>query len=210
MGVRTLLIGCDNAYYEQWAVPLLKSLNYFVPWLELHAHIVNPDNYTQLDYVKYTTEHRNFPTQDSMTAYLQAVRFKVSYEEYINQPIMIVDSDSICTQAFFPEEYDQVVQGQTILHHPKADRWLAGFFATNNPDFLSDYYNLLISEPFNLWQYGRDQDVLRDLSVKYNYTPASLRWMKIGKPNKESVFLTLKGDQKTSNKYLHHYNQFIK
>jgi hypothetical protein len=145
-----------------------------------------------------------------MTAYLQAVRFKVAYEEYINQPIMIVDSDSICTQAFFPEEYDQVVQGQTILHHPKADRWLAGFFATNNPDFLSDYYNLLISEPFNLWQYGRDQDVLRDLSVKYNYTPASLRWMKIGKPNKESVFLTLKGDQKTSNKYLHHYNQFIK
>ena len=207
MGIRTLLVGCDNAYYEQWAVPLLKSVNYFAPWLELHAHIVNPDDYTQLDYVNYTTGYCNFTSEDSRIGYLQAVRFTVA-EQF--ESVIIVDADTICTQAFFPEEYDQVVQGQTILHHPKADRWLAGFVASNNKQFFKDYNNRLHQAGVEDWKFGRDQDVLAELEKDYNYTPASLRWMKLGKPNKESVFLTLKGNQKTSGKYLHHYNQFVK
>ena len=210
MGVRTLLIGCDNAYYVDWALPLLKSLNYFVPWLELHVHIVNPDNYTPLDYVKYTTEHRIFSNDDAMTAYLQAVRFKVAYEEYQDRPVMIVDADSICTQAFTEQDYDQLVDEVTVLRHPKADRWLAGLVATNNAQFLQDYYDLLVAEPFDLWQYGRDQDILKDLSKQYSYRSAGQHWMKIGKPSKECIFLTLKGDQKTSGKYLQHYNNFKK
>lgn len=208
--MRTVLIGCDQAYYDTWAKTLLRSIQYYAPWVNLHCHVVNPENLTELPNVRYTTEHRVFSNDDSSISYLQAVRFKVAYEEYQDKPVMVLDADTICTKSFTEKEYDQAVEDVTILHHPKADRWLAGFFATNNPVFLRDYYNLLISEPFNLWQYGRDQDVLRELSFKYNYNPAGLRWMKIGKPNKESVFLTLKGDQKTSNKYLHHYNQFIK
>ena len=92
--MRTVLIGCDQAYYDTWAITLLRSIQYHAPWVSLHCHIVNPENLTKIPNVTYTTEHRIFSNDDAMTAYLQAVRFKVAYEEYSNQPVMIVDADS--------------------------------------------------------------------------------------------------------------------
>ena len=162
MGLRTLLVGTDNSYYEQWTVPLFKSVHYFAPWLELHAHIVNPDKHTRLDYVKYTTEHRTFSSDQERIGYLQAVRFLVA-REY--KQIMIVDADSMCTQPFKEREYDDIVQGQTVLHHPKADRWLAGFVATNNPAFLQDYHDRLIKNPVEKFRHGWDQKVLKNLNL---------------------------------------------
>ena len=37
-----ILVGCDQTYYDEWAVPLLKSINKHNPWINLHCHIVNP------------------------------------------------------------------------------------------------------------------------------------------------------------------------
>ena len=207
--MRTVLIGCDQAYYDTWAISLLRSIQYHAPWVSLHCHIVNPENLTKIPNVTYTTEHRIFSNDDAMTAYLQAVRFKVAYEEYSNQPVMIVDADSICTRSFTEQDYDQAVDKVTVLHHPKADRWLAGLVATNNAHFLQDYYDLLVAEPFDLWQYGRDQDILKDLSDQYSYHSAGDNWMRIGKPTEESIFLTLKGDQKITAKYLKVYERYL-
>lgn len=205
--MRTVLIGCDQAYYDTWAISLLRSIQYHAPWVSLHCHIVNPKNLIELPTVRYTTEHRVFSNDESLISYLQAVRFKVAYEEYSIQPVMILDADSICTKNFTEQDYDQAVEGETVLHHPKADRWLAGLVATNNPVFLRDYYTELTSEPFNLWQWGRDQDILALLSKQYQYRSADKYWISIGKNGNQSVFLTLKGEQKTKEKYLAYYNK---
>ena len=207
MGIRTLLVGTDNAYYEQWTVPLFRAVHYYSPWLELHAHIVNPDKHTKLDYVKYTTEHRTFSSDQERIGYLQSVRFLVA-QQY--SQIMIVDADSMCTQSFTEEQYDHIVQGQTVLHHPKAERWLAGFIASDNQEFLQDYHNRLMKRPLLKFKHGWDQKVLKDLSNDYKFTRCPEQWMKVGKPSQSSIFMTLKGDQKISNKYLHYYNQFVK
>jgi len=121
---------------------------------------------------------------------------------------MIVDADSMCTQSFKEREYDDIVQGQTILHHPKADRWLAGFVATNNPKFLQDYHDRLMKNPVEKFRHGWDQKVLKNLADDYKFRECPERWMKVGKPSPQSIFMTLKGDQKISSKYLHYYNQF--
>ena len=205
--MRTLLVGTDNAYYEQWTVPLFRAVHYYAPWLELHAHIVNPDKHTKLDYVKYTTEHRTFSSDQERIGYLQSVRFLVA-QQY--SQIMIVDADSMCTQSFTEEQYDHIVQGQTVLHHPKAERWLAGFIASDNQEFLQDYHNRLMKRPLLKFKHGWDQKVLKDLSNDYKFTRCPEQWMKVGKPSQSSIFMTLKGDQKISNKYLHYYNQFVK
>ena len=207
MGIRTLLVGTDNAYYEQWTVPLFRAVHYYAPWLELHAHIVNPDKHTKLDYVKYTTEHRTFSSDQERIGYLQSVRFLVA-QQY--SQIMIVDADSMCTQSFTEKQYDDIVRGQTVLHHPKAERWLAGFIASDNQAFLQDYHNRLMKRPLLKFSHGWDQKVLKDLSNDYKFTRCPEQWMKVGKPSQSSIFMTLKGDQKISNKYLHYYNQFVK
>ena len=43
-----ILIGCDQSYYEQWAINLVKSIQHFNPFVQCHVHIVNPDNYQKL------------------------------------------------------------------------------------------------------------------------------------------------------------------
>ena len=50
-----------------------------------------------------------------------------------------------------------------------------------------------------------------DLSKKYKFNeqPRTLFWMSIGKNGNSSVFLTLKGNQKTKDKYLKIYNSFV-
>jgi hypothetical protein len=52
------------------------------------------------------------------------------------------------------------------------------------------------------WEFGRDQDVLDVLSNLYNYAPVTVPWVAIGKSKSNEVFITLKGSQKTTDKYL--------
>ena len=56
-----ILIGCDQNYYEQWAINLIKSIRHFNPFVQCHVHIVNPGNYQKIPNVEYTTEFIDFP-----------------------------------------------------------------------------------------------------------------------------------------------------
>ena len=47
------------------------------------------------------------------------------------------------------------------------------------------------------------------LSKKYNFEPVSKHWISIGKNGLKSIFLTLKGDQKYTEKYLSVYKQYL-
>lgn len=204
-----ILIGCDHAYYEQWGVPLLKSVKHYAPWVNLHAHIVNTDSYTRLADVNYTTETRAFYSDESRIAYLQAVRFLKAYELFpgVEDHIITVDADSICTQSFTPAELDSIKHTPTILKHQKAGHWLAGFVSYGASRFKKDIYDLILSEPIENWVYGRDQACMAELSNDIQYQECGDRWMKVGKPHKDAIFLTLKGNQKNTDKYLQHYNK---
>jgi len=70
-----VLIGCDQNYYENWAIPLLQSIRKHNPWLNLHCHIVNPTKDNVLEGVSVTSETINFVNDESKISYLQSVRF---------------------------------------------------------------------------------------------------------------------------------------
>jgi len=65
-----------------------------------------------------------------------------------------------------------------------------------------------MKNPVEKFRHGWDQKVLKNLADDYKFRECPERWMKVGKPSPQSIFMTLKGDQKISSKYLHYYNQF--
>lgn len=207
-----ILIGCDQKYYDDWGVHLLKSIYDRNKWLEhrLHCHIVNPTKFDSLPYVNYTTEYRNFESQESKISYLQAVRFlKVAEKIDSNNLFLTLDADTICTRSFIEKDFAMLFDQINVLLHRKSLHWLAGFITFNSVDFAQNYSKMLLELPIDNWSYGRDQVVLAKLSKQYEFNSIGHKWMYYGKNTKGSVFYTLKGTQKIKNNYLDVYKRYI-
>jgi len=71
--------------------------------------------------------------------------------------------------------------------------------------FRKDFYDLLMSKPIEQWSGFWDQTCLKHLSNTHNFIKCPTEWMSIGKL-RNSHFLTLKGEQKETAKYLDIYN----
>ncbi len=206
----SILIACDQKYYNDWAENLLKSIHYHCPKLKLRCHVVNHNKLIQLPYVKYTLETKTFKNDESRIAYLQAVRFLCASKIPAEEQFITLDADTICARPFSIDEFASIFSHQHVLKHHKADRWLAGLVAFKSDDFRNVYASRLLEEPVDDWLWGRDQDILCDLADKYNYTPIDNKWIRIAKPKPDTVFLTLKGEQKVTEKYLVPFQGFIK
>jgi hypothetical protein len=204
----SVLIGCDQAYYNDWGDALLKSIHHHNPWIKLRCHVVNPNKLNKLNYVNYTVEDRIFESEKSRIGYLQAVRFVVAASIPLDEQFITLDCDTICTRSFTEEEFAALFTEQHIMKQHKKDRWLACLIAFGSNNFRYQYAERLTKDPVNKWKHGRDQEELSRIQHKYNFVPVGEKWITSGKNKKNSAFVTLKGAQKTSNKYLNEYNKY--
>jgi hypothetical protein len=79
----------------------------------------------------------------------------------------------------------------------------------NDNGLRQEYYKELNTKSINTWEWGRDQIILAKLSQNFNFTPLPKAWMSIGKNKLDSAFLTLKGEQKATEKYLKIYRNYL-
>jgi lipopolysaccharide biosynthesis glycosyltransferase len=205
-----IFIACDGLYYDQWGVNCLKSIQKHTPWINLTVHIVNPLTKIEIIDVRYFYEDKKFVNEFSKISYYQSVRF-LKCPEYFsnNELVMSIDCDSILANSFSKDEFKSVAEKISILHHHKCDRWMAGLVTYGSDNFFRNAYKeFLLSKSIEEWEYGWDQDVLQELSKKFNFNRLDVGdWMSFGKGN--GNFLTLKGDQKTTLKYLKNYNKIM-
>ena len=209
MQAYSILVGVDQKYYDDWASTLLKSINFNCPDIKLRCHVVNPKQLNKLPFVEYTTEEISFDNENSKLSYLQAVRFLAVSKIPVTECVLTIDADTICCRKFTKEEFINIFDKQNILvKDKKPDRWLCGFVCFRNDNFRYEYADLLNFNTVSTWVPGRDQQVLATLKDKFNFEPVHHKWMSIGKNGRRSIFLTLKGDQKTTHKYLEIYKAF--
>jgi len=202
MQAYSILIACDQLYYDDWGIGLLKSINHHSPWIKLRCHVVNPINLEKLEFVEYTVEEIEFQNDEVKIAYLQAVRFIAASKIPMNESFITLDADTICTRSFTEEEFATLFDAHYVMQHPKDGRWLAGLVTFGQDDFRHQYAKALNSKPIRDWKWGRDQLVMPQLDNEYNFMPVGVEWITVGKNKNDSAFLTLKGDQKTTDKYL--------
>lgn len=205
-----ILVGVDQNYYDEWAIYLLRSIRRYNPWLNLHCHIVNPLKENKLDGVSITTETRKFVSDESKISYLQSVRFLAVANKFKkNENVFTLDADSICTRKIGHVFTQRLFEKQHILKHHKENRWLAGFVTFLNNGFREELVSELNSIPVDEWRWGRDQTILNKLADDYKYEKLDRLWMAIGKNKFNSAFLTLKGEQKYTDKYLDVYRKYL-
>jgi hypothetical protein len=207
-----ILIACDNDYYHKWAINCLKTIQQQNPWIALHVVIINPEsNIDKIKNVNYHFEYINFPNDDCKVAYYQALRFlKVSDLFPNDELVMTIDCDTVCARPFGIEEFSNICKTIHVQRHQKADKWMAGLVTYgNDPAFRNDLKSNLMSEPIENWRYGRDQEILNSMAQKYNFRKLYVgEWMSFGKG--KGIFITLKGTQKTKDKFLKNYTDTIK
>jgi len=210
MQVYNLVVGVDQHYFDTWAIPLFKSIKSHNPNLRLHCHIVNPTKSNTISNVDITEETIKFANDTSKISYLQSVRFLIADSKFNkSEKVVAIDADTICTRPYSQEEIEFLFSKQHILQSYKDNRWLAGLVAFSDNGFRQDYINEIKSKDIEEWEWGRDQNILDKFSEEYNFIPAPRDWMCIGKNSSDSIFLTLKGTQKTKAKYLRWYGKYL-
>tara|TARA_B110000977_G_scaffold192600_1_gene266343 strand:- start:759 stop:1394 length:636 start_codon:yes stop_codon:yes gene_type:complete len=210
MPLYNVLIGCDQKYFDEWGIALLNSIKRNAPFLSLHCHIVNPNKENNLESVSITSEQIEFTNDNSKISYLQSARFIAVANKFSqNENVITLDADSICTRTFNKTEFEELFKKQYVLKHHKENRWLAGFVTFNDNGFRQEYAKELNNISVDEWQWGRDQLILNKLKDDFSFTMLPRDWMAIGKNKSNSAFLTLKGEQKTTDKYLKWYNRYI-
>lgn len=210
MQLYNILLGVDQTYYDTWAVPLLKSIQRHNPLLSLHCHIVNPTKENNLDNVSITSEYLDFISDESKISYLQSVRFLAVANKFKNNELVFtLDADTICTRKIRNTALQSLFKKQHVLKHHKDDRWLAGFVTFNDNGFRHEYTSELQSVPIGEWKWGRDQTVLNSFANEFKFEELNTDWIAIGKNRNQSAFLTLKGEQKYTDKYLNGYKKHL-
>lgn len=211
MSKYNILVGCDQEYHDRWANNLFATIKKNNPWITLHAHIVNPKKLKKIKDVNYTTKVIDFPNDKVKIGYLQACRFLAVAEKFEDKDmVMTLDVDSVCTKPTSPAEFEKAAKCITVLRHQKDNHWLAGFVTYGMAGFKKEVADLLYAKPLEEWASYHDQNVLTALSKKYTYNEqVNKYWMSVGKNTAQSVFLTLKGDQKHREKYLRTYRSIV-
>src|SRR6056300_294515 len=149
-----ILVGCDQNYFDQWAVPLLSSIQRHNPWIQLHCHIVNPTKDNTLDNVDITTEYTEFTSDEAKISYLQSVRFLAVANKFSkNELVITLDADTICTRKIGKIATQRLFEKQHVLKHHKEDRWLAGFVSFNDNGFRQEYARELNRIPTDKWKW---------------------------------------------------------
>ena len=205
-----IFIACDGQYYDRWAENCLKSIKFYVPWIKLTAHIVNPISHNEIDGVIYYYESREFANDSSKIGYYQAVRFLKCVDYFPNNElVMTIDSDTVLMKSFTEKEFKEICNKVSVQRHQKDIRWMAGLVTFGRNNFKHRFKEELLKKSIDEWSHGWDQDVLEILSHEFNYNKIMVGdWMSFGRGG--GIFLTLKGDQKNSPGYLENYIQGLK
>ena len=212
MLVYNILVACDQAYYDAWVPNLITSIRHFNPEkFNLHVHVVNAEHVNEILGVNYTYENQEFASDDQRLGYLQSVRFLIVANKFaLDDCVITVDCDSICLRPIDNAELNELFSNQHVLQHHKDSRWMAGFVAFGANSFKFDYAEELKKTPVKDWLIGHDQTTMKEIAEQYQFLPLNRsQWMSVGKIKGNSAFLTLKGRQKYSEKWLNPYYQVL-
>jgi hypothetical protein len=205
-----ILLACDSNYYNQWTKNCIRSIQNFVPWIDITVIIVNPDKIDEISDVRYIYDYIIFENEKSKISYYQAVRFLKCADIFPNSElVMSIDCDTLLTDSFSKENFKSVCRIIHVQRHQKDKRWMAGLVTYGDDNnFRNRFKEKLLEIPIENWPWGHDQTVLNKLSEEFDYNKLFVGdWMSFGRGR--GKFLTLKGDQKTGSSYLEIYNNII-
>lgn len=221
--------GCDENYYELYAVPLIISILNQIDWIAVHCHVVFENNYKEifLKHPRLTHTYEiiddNFinsiPINSKATMklekydteltpkiiYFASCRF-MQLEKIFegDKRILQIDSDSILFKPFSKKDFYQLTDSVRAMRKPKSpEKIMASTLSCGNNNEGILFRKKLSKKMFEVFSSGAywfvDQVVLQDFFSDLVFEPISLEWNTWSFKKRSAFFRTAKGNKKETN-----------
>jgi len=214
---------CDDIYYQNYGLALIKSILNQIPWITIHCHLLLKNDVSLYKHkrISYTFERitesfiKNIPEgkivkngqkKDKLTVYYSCARFLQIHKLFKpHQHVLQIDCDSLLFKEFNQEAFQSITHTVKCMRKPKRPEIIiasalslgTGEKGQSFREQLSDKLYKKISEYGAYWFV--DQDVLQDIFNNSNYTDMPLLWNTWSFKKKDAYFRTGKGNKKESN-----------
>jgi hypothetical protein len=216
-----IYFSCDDVYYVEYGIPLIKSIIKQIPWITVHCHLMLRDGSISLfkhKRVTYTYERvtnsfiESIPKpkimkygqqKDPLIVYYACARFlHIDKLFQTHQHVLQIDCDSLLFNPFPQEAFEVLTNTVKCMRKPKApDKIIASAISlgTGIPgQKFREELALKLYKQIN--EFGAywfvDQDVLQDIFNNSDYASMPMLWNTWSFKKKDAYFRTGKGDKK--------------
>lgn len=224
-----IYFSCDVNYYNNYGIPLIKSIIYQNNWIGVHCHIIIKDNnkFKRVDdpRVTYSTENItqefletiNFEPMNSKLAkfdvdldaektYYACARFMQADKIFPtnDKRIFQLDCDTLLFTNFDKEKFLELTSHVRAMRKPKTpEKIIASALSYGNGNEGLEFRKLLAStliERFSTKAYWFiDQIVMQELFLNKQFIPIEMHWNQWSFKKKFAYFRTGKGNKKSRN-----------
>lgn len=221
---------CDENYYNEYGIALIKSIIYQIDWIHVHCHIISKNPVTFLKEFPRTTYTYEIIDEKFVNTIPFEKLFSVSkVDTEINPEIVYfscarfmqlnkifdhthrvfqIDCDSLLFKTFTIEDFKWLTDTPKPMRKTKSpQKIIASAISFGSGSTGQDFRNLLsetLYERFSQQAYWFiDQIALQEIFNQYNYESIPLHWNTWNKFHKIAFFQTAKGNKKDN------YKKFI-
>lgn len=220
-----IYFSCDETYYTEYGIPLIKSIIYQIPSIGVHCHIIKKDsnfNPIPFDRTTYTWEIiddtflSTIPLVESQTTgkynkektaeivYYSCARFmQIDKIFSANHRVLQIDCDSILWQSFPLADFLEVTSEVKAMRKPKSPEKLIASAISFGHGIEGHRFRKMFAETltdaFSKRAYWFvDQDVMQKV-FNFPFHPIPIFWNTWSFKKRAGYFRTAKGDKKTNN-----------
>ena len=215
-----IYFSCDDIYYKQYGLPLIRSIVEQIPWISVHCHLLlrNPITYFTHSRVTYTHEEitdtfiesipdvkkvKHGHKRDKLTVYYSCARFLQIHKLFNkDQQILQIDCDSLLFTPFTQNSFEELTSTVKCMRKPKSpEKVIASALSLGRGDSGQSFRKTLAENLFKqMKDYGAywfiDQDVLQNIFNGAEYDHMPLLWNTWSFKKKGAYFRTGKGSRK--------------
>lgn len=219
-----IFFSCDEHYYVEYGIPLIKSIVYQMDWVNVHCHVITKNPNIKLDDFPRTTytyeiidqdfidtipfKNTNFTEKYNLTVtpeilYYSCARFmqidKIFNEEH---RVLQIDCDTLLNQPIPLDQFMWVTDTPKAMRKPKSpEKVIASTISFGHGTEGFNFRKTLaetLTKAFSKNAYWFiDQEILKEVFDKTNFENIPYIWNAWKLSNRDAYFKTAKGNKKT-------------
>lgn len=228
-----IYFSCDEHYYNEYGIALIKSIINQINWVNVHCHIIAKDNVDFLLEFPKTTYTYEYITEDFLNTipfkdcgpigkynltvtpeilYYSCARF-MQIDKIFNkeQHVLQIDCDSLLYQPIPYEQFLWVTSTPRAMRKPKSpDKIIASMISFGTGKVGQDFRKTLadnLTESFSKNAYWYiDQEKLKEEFDKTDFEPIPYIWNSWNLKKRTAYFKTAKGNKKSNEDFINEIN----
>jgi len=224
-----IYFSCDEKYYEEYAVALIKSIIYQMDWISVHCHVITKNPNITFEEFPRTTHSYEIIDQEFLNSipfkdngpigkyglivtpeilYYSCARF-MQVDKIFNEHhhVLQVDCDSLLYQPIPQEQFLWATSTPRAMRKPKSpDKIMASIVSFGAGIVGNEFRKSLATKLFNAFSQNAywyiDQVVLKEEFDQTDFESLPFTWNSWNLKKNNSYFKTAKGNKKSEETFI--------